>query len=121
MREYLHGNPTGECKFFCAAGSSLQFGPAVTDATVLHGRYYCRLPALTSSNFGSNELIAREPDLFIYAALVEAVPFYVGAARNAAMYMEKYEQIKEAVNSDTKRTATRAGRLQRSNSFRLVG
>lgn len=121
MREYLQGNPTGECVFVSSAGNSLQFGPAVSDGTSVQGRYFCRLPDLTSSNFSSNALIAREPDLFIYAALVEAVPFYVGAARNAGMYMEKYAQIKDAVNSDTERTATRASRLQRSNSFRLVG
>jgi hypothetical protein len=121
MREYLQHSPTGECRFFCSAGSSLQFGPAVADGTALQGRYYCRLADLTPANFSTNTLIAREPDLFIYAALVEAVPFYVAAARNAQTYMQKYEQIKDAVNFDSKRVAGNAGRVQRSNSMRLVG
>ena len=121
LREYLDGNPTGECRYFADAGNSLQFGPAVANGTLLQGRYYYRADELTATNFSANTLIAREPDLFIYAALVEALPFFTSMSNQGQMFMAKYIQIKDAVNLDSSRIATNAGRLMRSPSAKLVG
>ena len=113
-------NHSGECRHFAAAGDALTFGPSVADNTVVQGRYFCRLPDLTAANFATNALIAREPDLWIYAALVEALPFFAGAAAQGQLFMQKYEQIKDRVNNDSARVATNAGRVSRSASFGLV-
>lgn len=121
MREYLRNNPSGDCQFFASAGDSLQFGPAVADGTAVQGRYFCRLPDLTAATFSANTLIAREPDLFIYGALVEAAPFFTAAANQAQVFMAKYAAIKDAINLASERVAGNAGRVQRSNSARLLG
>lgn len=120
LREYIEEGHTGDCKHFAAAGNSLMFGPAVADGTALQGRYFCRLPDLTPATFAANALIAREPDLWIYAALVEAAPFFVNAQKQGQMFMEKYEQIKDRVNVDSSRIATNAGRVSRSASSGMV-
>lgn len=121
MREYLDCNPTGEARYFAAAGDSLQFGPALTDGTAVQVRYYARLPDLTPANFSNNTLILREPDLFIYAALVEAVPFFNKAADQAQMFMAKFAQAVESVNATSQQAATNAGRLVRRPSSSLIG
>lgn len=121
LREYLDSNPAGDACYFASVGSNLQFGPAVTDGTIVQGRYFARLDELTAANFSANTLIAREPDMFIYAALVEAIPFFPGAANNAQMFIAKYEQIKDAINSDSRNVAINAARLVRNNSARLTG
>ena len=120
LLDYLDCNPTGDAEFFCSAGTALKFGPAVADATAVQGRYFYRAPELTPANFSANTLIAREPDLFIYAALVEAIPFFEKANDQGQMFLAKFTQIVDAVNLETSRTATNAGRLTRTNSTRLV-
>ena len=120
LREYLACEPTGETRYFAAAGNSLQFGPAVADGTLVQGRYYARLPDLTPANFTTNTLIVREPDLFIYAALVEAVPFFNKARDQAQVFAAKFAQTVDAVNSASKQAATNAGRLVRRPSTALT-
>lgn len=121
MREYLDCNPTGDALYFASVGDSLQFGPAVADGTVVQGRYFFRHDDLSQSNFGANTLIAREPDLFIYAALVEAIPFFPGAFNQAQVFLSGYERIKNAVNDASANAAINAARLTRSPSARLIG
>lgn len=121
MRAYLRSNPTGDAVFFASAGSSLQFGPAVADGTVVQGRYFFRDDELTAANFSANALIAREPDLFIYAALVEAIPFFPGAANQAQLFLSRYEQTKDAINAASAKVAINAARLVRSPSAGLIG
>jgi hypothetical protein len=120
LRDYLECEPTGECSFFASAGNSLQFGPAVADATAVQGRYFYRLDDLTRANFSANTFIAREPDLFIAAALVEAIPFFLQAKNQAQSFTERYERIKMAVNAGSSNVALNASRLTRSPSARLV-
>jgi hypothetical protein len=121
MREYLDGNPTGDARHFCASGANMLFGPAVADGTLVQGRYYARLDDLTPANFSANTLIAREPDLFIYGALVEAVPFFNKAADQAQSFAAKFAQAVESVNSSSQQLATNAARLVRKPSAWLIG
>jgi hypothetical protein len=120
LRSYNQAGATGDAVYFASSGTSLMFGPAVSDGTAVQGRYFYRLAELTEANFSANTFIAREPDLFIYAALVEALPFFTKAANQAQVFMTKYEQIKDAVNLSTARTAESAGRVMRSPSARLI-
>lgn len=120
MRQYLLPSRTGPCRYFAAAGNALQFGPAVTDGTVLQGRYFHRFDDLTAATFSANTLLAREPDLWIYAALVEAAPFFAGAGDQSQMFAAKYQGIRDALNSDSARVATNAGRVTRSPSAGMI-
>ena len=121
MLEYSESVPTGDCLYFCEAGTSFQFAPAVADGTTLEGRYFYRLPDLTTSTFAANTFIAREPDLFIYAALVEAVPFFPRSAAHAQTWTERYTAIKDRLNRDRTRASSEAGRIRRHPSTRLMG
>lgn len=121
LLDYLQYAPTGDCRYFAASGANLRFGPAVTDGTLVEGRYYARLPDLTPANFSTNTLILREPDLFIYAALVEAVPFFNKAADQAQMFMAKFAQCVDAVNDGSRNAANNAARLVRRPSTALIG
>ncbi len=118
LREYLEHQPSGPCRYVARAGNNLMFGPALTDGTTVQGRYFARLADLTAANFSANAFIAREPDLFIYAALVEAVPFF--PMPQAPMFAAKYEAVKNAVNADTERAAANTGRIRRRPSARMT-
>jgi hypothetical protein len=119
LREYLEAEHSGPCRYVARSGGSFIFAPALADGTTVQGRYFARLPDLTNANFSANAFIAREPDLFIYAGLLEAVPFFPVASQQAQLFAAKYEAVKNAVNVDTERTAI-AGRIRRRPSARMT-
>jgi hypothetical protein len=119
LREYLAGSNSGECRYVARSGGSFMFAPALADGVAVQGRYFARLPDLTNANFSANQFIAREPDLFIYAGLLEATPFFQVPSQQAQLFAAKYESIKNAVNVDTERTAL-AGRIRRRPSARMT-
>lgn len=111
LREYLNGNPTGDARYFAAAGPSFLFGPAVADGTAVQGRYFYRLPALTAATLPTNALFAVANDLFIYAALCESAPFFEQDVR-IPIWNAKYESIRDSLNRGTHRAAYSAGRIR---------
>ena len=121
LREYLQNSPTGDCRYFAQAGGSFMFGPAVADATAVQGRYYYRHPDLTTATFAANTLIQAEPDLFLFAALVEASPFFPNQAIPLQVWMAKYMAVLDQVNWSNERAATESGRLIVKPSTRLMG
>jgi hypothetical protein len=119
--EYLRCVPAGVCRYFSEAGDSLKFGPALTDGTAVDGRYFYRHADLSQATFATNTLLANEPDVFIYGALVEAGPWFPGAAQKAATFNAKYESIKERINTAKENTAANAARLIRRSATKLIG
>jgi|SRR3989338_2659483 len=111
LREYLDGNPTGDARYFAAAGPSFIFGPSVADATAVQGRYFYRLPALSAATLPTNTLFAAANDLFIYAALCESAPFFEQDAR-IPLWNAKYESIRDSLNRGSHRAAYSAGRMR---------
>jgi hypothetical protein len=112
LREFLDSNPSGGARFFCEAGSSLMFGPAVGDSTAVQGRYFYRIADLTAANFSSNELMTYEPDLFVYAALAESGPYFGAEHMQRIPYWEaKYASIRDRINTNKNRAAYSAGRM----------
>lgn len=118
VREYLDNGATGECLYFAEAGPSLYFGPAVANGTAVQGRYFCRLPDLSAATLPTNALMAAEPDLFVYAILVEAAPFF---SREPMYWDAKYSSIRDRINSDKNRAAYSAGRIRVRPSTSLMG
>lgn len=121
LLEYLNTQPSGQCRYFAEAGTSFIFAPAVADATVTQGRYYFRFADLDETTFSANTLLAKEPDLFIYAALMESAPFFTASAQLAPLWSQKYEAIKDRINTEKQRAATNAGRASIRPSTRLMG
>jgi len=122
LREYLERGATGPAVYFAEAGSSLIFAPSVSDDTEVKGRYYCRLPDLTTENFSSNQLFAAESDLFIYAALAESGPYF-GAdhMQKIPFWEQKYQAVRDRINTNKQRAAYSAGRMQVRPSTNLMG
>lgn len=120
LREYLNSQPDGDIRYFCSAGNSLLFGPAVTDGTLLQGRYFFRYPDLDETTFSSNTLFAQEPNLFIYGCLVEAVPFFPQSGSQAQLWAAQFESAVDRVNTDASRAAASAGRLRRRASIPVM-
>ena len=121
LREYLNNGASGDARYVAPAGGSLMFGPAVADGTAVQGRYFYRWPDLTQANFSANLLIANEPDVFLFACLVEAVPFFSTGAGQAQAWGEKYESVKERINTQHERMTANAGRIKRRASTSLMG
>lgn len=118
LREYNDNGATGDCMYFCEAGSSLMFGPAVANATALQGRYFYRHPDLTTDTFAANTLMANEPDLFIHACLAEGVAFF---QKDPTYWEQKYQDVRDRINADKNRTAYSAGRIRIRPSTQLMG
>lgn len=118
LRSYLDHNPTGDCRYFAEAGNALFFGPSVANGTAVQGRYFYRLPDLSSATFSANTLIAREPDLFLYACLTEGVSFF---GKDPQYWEAKYQAVRDRINTDSVMTAASAGRIIVRPSARLIG
>ena len=75
---------------------SFIFGPYPDSNYTILGTYYKRLPALST---GVNALFTANPDLYLAAALGEALAFNANDKR-LAVWEAKYQSIKEALNTE---------------------
>jgi hypothetical protein len=110
LRQYIDNGGTGNARFFAKAGSSLMFFPAVSDTTVVQGRYWARLSDLTDANIATNALFQAADDLFIYATLVECAPYF--KPQMFQVWESKYVSIREALNANDAHGAYSAGRMK---------
>jgi hypothetical protein len=115
-----YGTATGDAKFFAVAGGNFTFAPAAADGTELQGRYFKRLPALSSTTLPDNALFMAEPDLFIFAALAESAPFFEDP--RLPVWEARYTSIVNTINKAHQRAAYSAGRIQMrpSTAFQRV-
>ncbi len=106
----LNLNPGGGDAYrFAKAGSNFTFWPGVSDGTAVQGRYFCALPDLTIASLPSNALFAAADDLFMFACLAEAAPFFREDQR-IPLWNSKYQSIRDRLNADHEREAFSAGR-----------
>ena len=54
-------------------------------------------------------------------ALMESAPFFTASAQLAPLWSQKYEAIKDRINTEKQRAATNAGRASIRPSTRLMG
>ena len=119
IRDYWNQSPTGFDKYVARAGNSLTFWPPVADGTTVSGRYFFAYDNLTDANMAANLLFQEADDLFLYACLVEAAPFF-DAGDRMETWQQKYLSIATDLNKLTHR-ATYAKRLQVRSSASLCG
>jgi len=120
LREHLDGQPSGECKYYCAQGRSLLFSPAVADGTVVQGYYFKALPALDATTTPTNALFLAANDLYLFACMVEAAPLY-GFEDKLQLFDAKYQAVRDTLNTEHQRSAYSSGRIKRRSSTRLMG
>ena len=117
--DYNTTSPTGDAIYFAEAGNSFIFAPTVADGTLVQGRYYCRLPALSEATTGDNALFQNEHDVFVYAALTEGAPLF-NKFNQIQVWEAKYQNAVRKANKRREFAAYSAGRIQMRPSTRLM-
>jgi hypothetical protein len=103
------GTSTGDARFCAQDGDTLRFWPEAS-GTVL-GRYYARPADLKTVTWAQATTFARYPEVFIYASLVEAVPF-LGMADKLPVWEGKYQQALANAQQDERVRVLSGGPLR---------
>jgi len=82
-------NEGGQQNQFTIAGNSIWLLTYVDGATKLSMHYYAQLPTLSDANT-TNWLLEDGPDIYLYAALLEAEPYLKNDAR-VAIWQDRLE------------------------------
>lgn len=96
--KYPTRSASGVPKFIARQGSNFVFGPYPDDTYSIAGTYYAKFAALSVSNT-TNWLITDAPDLLLYGALLEAMPFLEDDSRIAVwqnFYMNAFMSVQNA-------------------------
>lgn len=84
------GMPTGANSYVCAQdGDTLRFWPPASGTVI--GNYYAKPTALESITWSDATTLARYPELFLYAVMVEAMPF-LGMESKLQLWEARFEQ-----------------------------
>jgi len=94
--QYPTRSADGLPQFIAREGSNFIFGPYPDSAYTVKGLYYKRLTSVQSS---ANALFTNNPDLYLFAALAEAVAFMKDDAR-VALWSAKRDQILNDLNGE---------------------
>lgn len=82
-------------------GANFIFGPYPDSDYTVKGTYYKRLAAIDATSAPS--LISSNPDLYLYACLLESEPLF-GRNQRMALWEAKYRMVKELVNGEGDRS-----------------
>jgi hypothetical protein len=94
----------GKPAFFTMIGDQFQIVPAPDSTYDAELTYYSKIPALSGSNT-SNWLLEKAPDIYLYAALMEAAPYLDDDAR-VQVWGGLLEQAFEALQIESDRAKT---------------
>lgn len=100
-QKYPLRSSTGQPIFIARDAQNFIFGPYPDSNYSVIGTYYCRLPALSSTNT-TNWFTANAPSILLWASLLEAEPFIMNDER-LAVWQAKYDQIKENITVEDDR------------------
>jgi hypothetical protein len=82
-------------------GSNFIFGPYPDSNYTVKGTYYKRLAAIGDTT--TPALISSNPDLYLYAALLETEPL-LGRDQRLQLWEAKYRMVKEMINGEADRS-----------------
>jgi hypothetical protein len=82
-------------------GSNFIFGPYPDSNYTVKGTYYKRLAAIDATT--TPALISSNPDLYLYAALLETEPL-LGRDQRLQLWEAKYRMVKEMINGEADRS-----------------
>ena len=97
-RMYRNGG-TGQPQYFSIAGSNYIVSPAPDSNYTAELSYYAKIAALST---GTNWLLTKHPDLYLYGSLLQAAPYLKDDDR-IQVWQNKYFQILESVNLEEER------------------
>lgn len=108
LRLLKAGGGSGASRKYTQQGLNLLFFPAITDGTVVAGRYYKKAADISSGTL--NAAFNRYPDLWLYAALAESAPF-IGEDGRLPMWKTQYAGRLMAALANERQRFTRGSRL----------
>jgi len=97
-------NSSGRPAFFTMIGDQFQIVPAPDSTYDAELTYYAKIPVLSASNT-SNWLLEKAPDIYLYAALMEAAPYLDDDAR-VQVWGGMLEQSMNAIQIESDRAKT---------------
>lgn len=89
----------GTPRFFAIVGENLEVAPTPSTSTTLELNYYAKIPALSDSNT-TNWLLTHDADVYLYTALLHAVPFLHDDARLSVLENLITKQVTAAVQTN---------------------
>lgn len=95
--------------YFSTIGTSFQHVPAPDTAYTGELMYYSRIPALSESNT-TNWLLSTNPDIYLYATLVQTAP-YLKEDERIAVWAGIYDRLAEDFRIYNDRAKTGSSRL----------
>lgn len=108
LRLLKAGGGSGASRKYTQQGLNLLFFPAITDGTVVAGRYYKKAADISSGTL--NAAFNRYPDLWLYAALAESAPF-IGEDGRLPMWKTQYAGRLMAALANERQRFTHGSRL----------
>lgn len=107
------GNITGQPKYFTVFGDEMEFAPTPDQAYTLEMVYRASIPALATNE--TNWLLTLAPDVYLYGALLEAMPYTKNDDR-AALWVSAYASAIDSLNRLGMASTFNAGPLVVRNS-----
>lgn len=95
--------------FFSTVGTQFQHVPAPDTSYTGELLYYSKIPALSDENT-TNWLLDRNPDIYLYAALVQTAP-YLREDERVAVWAGIYDRLMEDFRVSNERAKTGSSRL----------
>lgn len=105
-----HGSSSaGTPAAYTIIGSNFHFGPVPGSALTADVVFYAAPTALSATN-ASNAILEDAPDIYLYGALLEAMP-YLGDDDRALVWVQLYDRAVDAMKKVDARTAWSSGPL----------
>tara|TARA_R110000744_G_scaffold107013_1_gene203422 strand:- start:3249 stop:3884 length:636 start_codon:yes stop_codon:yes gene_type:complete len=94
---------------FSIIGSNMKVGQIPDSGYTIELTYYQQIPALSDSNT-TNWLLTSHPDMYLYAALLQAAP-YMSDDERIPVWGAFYDRAREGIKNDDNRAAFSGGPL----------
>jgi hypothetical protein len=107
---YATVTASGDPADYCVRGRELEIQPTPGATTVLELLYWGRLTAF-SADGDTNTLLTNRPNLYVYAAMIEACVFLQGDER-LPVFQSAYSREVDSINEETEDLLLSGGPLQ---------
>ena len=114
---YKAQNTGGNTRYYTIIDGAYELIPAPSSSGAeLTITYYAKIPALSSTT-ATNWLLTKSPDLYLYSALLEAVP-YLKDEQRLQLWAAARQQVMDAMNEESERASRSTTQLvARRRSF----
>lgn len=94
LQQYALRSSTSKPYLIARQGTNFIFGPYPDSTYTIKGIYYAQPTSIATT---ANTLFTDNPDLYLFAAILEAAPYLKNDAR-LTLWQAKYDQIKMQIN-----------------------